>query len=491
MPYKTLSFQFETLTRTKRELLHQAMEAYSDGLESVLRGLLERVEAEPAKTKNGYLKMMDREILAPLNEKGLEPFKDAIKLDAAMILTTYAGRRRRGKTVRYPSVRVYDGELDALVRREAFSKKEYGAALAKLRRLHPLFFCRYDRGRDYSLLRDTKSGRIYAKLYLYNRQNALLVHPGRGRELCYLPQETETLQSGKKQRYLLLPLRIGPWQERHLEDIRQGRAIPKSAALSEENGKFALHIRLWYEPAAPLACPNTMGVSRGIRDMLAYAVLDAQGRTIEEGTLRREDPQRRSRLHALSGEVLRLAERYRCRILMANLITRSDALSALAAPGMRVGEYNALVQMIAQKAPAYGLEAPVIVSGNGIFSRCPACQEMRRASVFQGNFICVKCGYSHALETLGAVNLAGALKRYGKKKIPVTVRQEQGRIVFCNSRWGIDFTCEETTEALDRFLRYAEEYVKAMAGGRNAREKSFVKQLEGRELSQCFQYIEV
>ena len=73
----------------------------------------------------------------------------------------------------------------------------------------------------------------------------------------------------------------------------------------------------------------------------------------------------------------------------------------------------------------------------------------------------------------------------------MTVRQEQGRIVFCNSRWGIDFTCEETTEALDRFLRYAEEYVKAMAGGRNAREKSFVKQLEGRELSQCFQYIEV
>ena len=30
-----------------------------------------------------------------------------------------------------------------------------------------------------------------------------------------------------------------------------------------------------------------------------------------------------------------------------------------------------------------------------------------------------------------------------------------------------------------------------MAGGRNAREKSFIKQLEGRELSQCFQYIEV
>ena len=160
---------------------------------------MERVEAEPAKTKNGYLKMMDREILAPLNEKGLEPFKDAIKLDAAMILTTYAGRRRRGKTVRYPSVRVYDEKLEcAGPTGNFFPKKNTARLLQSCAVCIRCFFCRYDRGRDYSLLRDTKSGRLYAKLYLYNRQNAILVHPERGRELCYLPQETETLQSGKK-----------------------------------------------------------------------------------------------------------------------------------------------------------------------------------------------------------------------------------------------------------------------------------------------------
>lgn len=249
MPYKTISVKLFKPTARKKQFLDDAIERYSLAFEILLRDLKDRLPDEKL-SKNNIMKLVDKEALEKVNFLNIEPFKDAIKLDLAKVISIYQGKLQSNQKTSFPITRTDKDDLNRLFS-EAFSKKQLNSAFDKYKKCRPLLFCRFDEKRDYSVLND--SGKYYAKLYIFNRKTAV-----------------------DRQRFLILPLNVAPWQERHLKDIENENASAKSAELISRNGCYFLNIRLWYDAPEPFKPATYIGIARGVVHDLCYSIADGK-----------------------------------------------------------------------------------------------------------------------------------------------------------------------------------------------------------------------
>lgn len=470
MPYKTISIKLKKPTAKKKRMLDDAINRYTGALEAILRALREQ-SAGPRAGEGVLPAQPGKETLALADGFRAKPFKDALKMDAAAVLKTYARACGAGRSTAYPVVRTCDADIEAYL--SGFERMGRHAAdklFDKYHSLRPLLFCRYDVKRDYALLRDEKTGRCYAKLYLFELGDAIAagavkrtlryIKPGGAGGLLEKPR--------KKQRYILVPLVTGPWEQKHLSQISQGEAVPKSAALLKKKNGYFLNIRLWYAAPEKLSCDSYMGVCRAAGSELCYAVTDARGELIEEGAVHTDGVNGKNRLHSLSNEVLRVALKHKSRIVMAGLSRRSDQLrQENTSPRLSAMDYHAVFSLLSYKTEFSGLEKPMQVSASTIFYRCPDCGAVRKANRWKDTFLCVQCGFSKQLELTGAHNLACTPARYQKNKIRVDCRVREDGVAFSCRLLGLSCTCPNDENARGFFFGVLRAYLSEAAQDKN------------------------
>ena len=124
------------------------------------------------------------------------------------------------------------------MRKEPIAPRTLDYWLERYHRQRPLLFCRYSETRNYALLYDEIQDRYYAKLYLFNAEQARQTPPRRQGKLRYLTSDKILKQSRRPYCYQLYPLEIGGWQKQHLLWLQNGTASAKSAELVQRDGKY-------------------------------------------------------------------------------------------------------------------------------------------------------------------------------------------------------------------------------------------------------------
>lgn len=493
MPYKTISIKLLRPTTSKRAYLDDAIRRYSEAFEYLLRTIRQK-RKQQSETKVGFLKMMDKDMMAQLDQFDVQPFKDSLKLDVSMVLTTYQSRKRSEPKIGYPVSSTANEDIVQLVNaKRRLTQRQVDTVFDKYHKARPVLFCRFDSNRDYSILYDKKKDRFYARLFLFNLKNALPGTHYPEESLRYLGSDRFLTNNRRKKRFLVLPLEIGEWQKQHLEDIDQGRAQPKSAQLIREGDEYFLNVRIWYEPVPILDCPNYLGVCRGIHQELFYAVCNEDDQIIDFGPIYSNNENGKNRLHALSNRVIQLAKEKRCRIILCNLVSRSDGLNYndREVP-LSVGDYNSIINMVQYKAEFQGLQEPVIVSASGIFYRCPKCFTFKYSNrLDQDKFLCVRCGYFHGLELVGSSNLARTLINYSNNKIAVRFSCIDGKAYFSCALLDLNFSCEANEYMFEQFYQHLQQYVATPPRRMTKKQRSILhKFIAADEIRNCVAFVE-
>lgn len=459
MQYRTVSFQLLSPSAHKRGILDSAFDRYARAFQVLLQEW-QKKDLSGISGKAGLLKTMDKGMLAPLKPYGVEPFMDALKLDAAMTLSTYLGRKKAGLPRSFPVSRIGEEELRQGVS-AAKTERELDWLYDKFEKERPVFFCRYANHRDYSLLLDRDTGRYYAKLYLFNLQQAappLGEEHQHGNFVCVGGGEPPAREK-RKRRYALFPLCVGEHQADALRSIEDGSVHPKSAQLIRKGKKYFLQVRLARENVRPRRHTYYLGVSRGLSSELSWSICDKDGGERFSGLLDSGEEQGKNRLHRLANEVLSLAELHNCSVIMENLHGRGDRLeTADALPPLLASDYRQVAALVQDKGARSGIGC-VLVSPSAIFYRCGRCGGYRKKNRMGGElFLCVSCGASDRIEHLGAENLARALVDYNNTKILVECHADAEQVTFTCPLLMMSFTCPKDRYANERFYDYIKAY---------------------------------
>ena len=473
MPYKTISFKLLKPTSVKRGMLDDALERYTAAFSLLLRDV-RRDLPQKGLTRTEYVRLLDRDRMDLVNPLGVHPFKDSLKLDLSMLLTLWS--RGQGG---YPVVRTDDEDIRQLLAGESVpSSRQAAAAFCKYGKVRPILFGRHDPGRDYSLLRDSRTGRYYAKLYLWSRRCAREFPGPMQQSLVYLTGGAPPLcPPPRRVRFALFPLEASDWQLRQLREIEAGGAAPKSALLLRRGGEYCLQVRIWYPDTEPVRPRTSLGVVRAIDTPLYYALCDLEGALLEEGPLDVGNVGGKNRIHALSNEILKIAGRHHSRILLENLVGAGDDLDADNSP-LSASLYNQVANTLFYKAAFAGLPPCVRVSARRIYQRCPVCGAAKKANRFdRDNLLCVGCGTFLPAVQAAARNLANMLIRYQQTKINVSYTTVQGHVVFRQEDLDFTFTCQDNLFAVESFLNHFRSYLESNPPHLSLRQRSIVKKL--------------
>lgn len=482
MVIKTIAIKLARPSAKKRGMIDRAIAGYSAAFEYLLERMRDRWPEVEKETKSGapmrthrIMNLVDREVSRELNRFQVQPFKDALKMDYAMAMTSFSLIREATPGARYPIVSLDEENFerhmqDILSRFDAgsVSKKEFAREvdryIEKYRVEKPLLFCRYAVNRDYCLLYNEYTGRFYAKLYLMSvddthRERA--AHEGYG-NLRYITREERYLEPDTRpRRYIVLPLSIGEWQRGYLCQAIKDPSMLKTARLVRRRGDYYLLVNIACATKPPRHTYTTLGIARAVSCRLHYTVSDREGQRSVFGTLGDSsgDALSDGALHALANQIVTLAGRYNAQVITCSLVGRSDRLywseyrDTGLHPLMSCAEYNRLCAILAYKLPLAGLPRPVTVSPNGIFYSCPNCHKNSRKNRFSGNlFICTVCGKGYDIEELGSYNLSTRLLNYRRSPIVFTVRRSGGCVLIENADLGAAFRLPAEDPPIEQFF---------------------------------------
>ena len=504
MVVRTLVLKLHNPSAAKRELIDRAVLRYNRALSYLFEHTKENVEPIMREMREGgaYLTrritgLLGKELMNRLNEFGVQPFKDALKLDYAMAMVAWLSLRKAQKGARYPQILEeadFDRQFSAAL--DAFDAGEIGREELRLRleRLYnglgirkPLLFGRYAKNRDYCLLYDKAHGRFYAKLYLMgvrdeNRRGGIV----RGdAELYYVAEGHEPLErDNKRERYIVVPLSFGKAQETVLRAGLENPRIFKTARLLKKNGDYYLSINVACESAQEGKNETYMGITRSLKDAARYAVTDLQGKVLAEGGIpRRKDICTKNGMHAAANELVEIAWKNKSAIITYRMGEIGDKLTCgREAAQLTAGEFNRMVSMVAYKAELRGLEKPVFVSARGIFTACPRCGSNTQKNRFAGGrMICVKCGFAGEIETIGPLNAARRLLKYNGTALLFYAKQTDGGILIHNDILGLSYLARPTQEGIRDFFRYAEKAAKDIKAGKDFPEGISIREISYRK----------
>ncbi len=449
MGLRTLVLKLHKPSKAKKEIIDKALLDYNKALSFLFeKGTSELPElAEKYKGKDGRCnamalsKWIDSDIGSELNQFDVQPFKDSLKLEFGIAAESCL---RSGNNV-----------------------------LGRTFQCRPVYFCRYDTKRSYCLLYDKIKDKYYAKLYLLNGAHTRTVSEisGYGGRLVHIHKDSSILErTGRREAFIIVPLEFGKWQEKIL---REAADIPenfKTARLFQRNGGYYLAVSIETGEAEEIRTSTFMGVSRGIKNMLNYVVVDEAGEILAQGAISHSEQNRKSgvpsrgwkdrnsagtppgpdtksanELHNAANFITDKAYLHKAQVIVQNLPGRSDRLGwkennqERILPEYRQRDYNRLVRLLEYKLPWKCLPKPVKVSSVGIFYTCPECGFHSKSNRFnKGFFICTRCGAAKEIDKLGSLNLARRLIDYGSSKIKITVTGMEEGVRFTNRILGLD-----------------------------------------------------
>lgn len=311
---------------------------------------------------------------------------------------------------------------------------------ARSGRLRPLYFHRVTFSRGFLLLRNEATGHLYAWLNLFPADSRY-AKPVAVDNMTNL--QTGELVSFKSKTGMLFPLELGhAYQLKTFIDRDDGqRPTPQSARLVyvADEDRFELHVAFQWKSAA-IATERWLGVDRGIYNLAALAVVDADGRVLAEanidGRVLREMQRKRERaiakdqhkgrvmrdkkrrawadhaVHNAANQIVAFALQHKARVIIEDLSNLSAMGKKPRVVGRRRGgfnkllgrkQYEKLAAVLGYKLKAVGLPDPRPLDPRGTSQTCPECGhwssdnrvKVPNADGFEmAEFKCVACGHT-------------------------------------------------------------------------------------------------
>lgn len=440
MPVKTISLKLYKPSKRKKEIIDKAVYNYSKAFAFLMEKARCAIETRKDKffeESGGYkayrvAKWVNKERLKELNKFGVEPFKDSLVLDFGMAMASYLNLRGVDSTAGFPEGGV-----------------------------RPVYFCRYDTTRDYSILYDEIKHRYYAKLYLMNSrdEDRSELQNSRAMKLKYIDREEEYLElTGRKERYILVPLSFGKWQEEYLKQAIGCTGIMKTARLIKRKNDYYLSISIDIEDSAAVETINYLGISRGIKNEINYTVVPmSDGFEGMTGCINFKgiDKSTSNYIHEMSSTIAKLAADNKAQVILESLNIKNDRLSFSDEfkPAIGAGIYNKMIRLIEYKLKSYGLPPPVQVSSVGIFYRCPACGNFTyKNRQSEALFICTSCGTVKDIDQLGSINVARKLMEYDKTTIKMNAQVIGDKVKVSNRILEMEFMLDHDMLFFERLV---------------------------------------
>ena len=410
MAHMTVTLKLFRPSRAKQALLQDASRRYAEAFRWLLVQAESRLEEFHAFSLRGdascssrFLRTwVDKEMSREMNRFGIEPFKDSLKNDFAAWMASYLVRWEQDDSTKF-----------TLPDRRA------------------LLFCRYDTKRDWCLAYNPETDRFFAKLYLVNRDGSMkngstgttrLIHVHRDR--------TPLCDSMRMLRYVLVPLAFGKRQEAVLKNAIQHPERFRCARLLQRNGEWYLACSLEMEEIPQVPMENRIGFARAMHMAFSYTVSSTDGRVLTNGleplpphALRPDGEWTVNGLHHVANRMTALSREHAAQAVIAPLIRKgdhlhwADAQQVLHGPKIDGKAWNRILNLLRYKLPMHGLPPPVAVSPNNMFRSCPVCGRTSiRNRMGRDHFLCVDCGHTQRLDTLGSRNLALRLYEYEQNR---------------------------------------------------------------------------
>lgn len=532
MALRTIVLKLYKPSARKREIIDKAMYSYSRAYQYLLDRAatdIDHIEKEFRDEAGRYrasriAKWIDRDIGRELNQFGIEPFKDSLKMDFSMTMSGYLSLKKiqadTGYPVAYLSWSRWEGEFNELINKydkgaicEVEFEKEALKLSKKAEALKPLFFCRSDTKRDYCLLYDEEKDRYYAKLYLMNVKSSdrQVVQAIGSKELRYIHKNGGMLEyTGKKERYILVPLAFGKWQESYLRKALESPGMIKTARLIKRDNEYFLSINIDIGEKERIKTSTYLGLARGLKSIVSYSVVDEEGQAASENSVglsvdieqnlinagecsKTMDKIPDNLIHKLANRIVDIADEFKAQVIVEALLDKGDKLQWIGEDGQRwtpkltCSRYNRLVEMLSYKLPERGLPPPVRVSPVGVFYSCPCCGLRSKDNRFSMDmFICIACGAAMDIERAGSLNLARKLVTYRKDALKVRAFKTPEGVKFINEDIGLEFNPSSPEECMEEFKgeiqRIIKDFYENMTNGikdRNFKKKySLIKKLE-------------
>lgn len=474
----TVQLKLKRPSRTKRELIDNAMLRYTQALQYLINNSNLESLAQLSKGVGSVRRIasrFDKQLLHEINRFFVQPFKDSLKLDAASYIVSALNRSRNSDKSSSICLddKMLNSEFDSLITK--YDNDELGKrSLSKqLTSLYPkymaqrgIYFGRYAKNRDYCLLQGSSG--LFAKLYLLNVQDKArrggLVRKEAG--LHYLTDDESPLeQDNRRERYIVVPLEYGEYQKKILMYGIEDKSRFKTARLVKRNNDYYLCVGIECPSPKEREHKSFMGICRSVSDSVSYCITDTQGNPLAYDKVYLPDS---NPLHTVAKKLSVIADNYCAQVITYRLGTKSDSLAdANATPSLSTSEFNKLTDLLSYKLRMTGLPAPTIVSPRSIFYTCPRCGQFSNSSRFCDKvFMCIYCGYAENIERLGSFNLANMLIDYRQRKVAFHSRQQPGKMLsFSNELLGINFQTEFDDKSVERFYEFLAEHVSSMSLG--------------------------
>jgi putative transposase len=497
MAMRTITLKLHKPGARKRRIIDEAIYNYSRAYQYLLdkaRKDIDNLRKNYKDEKGRYRttvisKWVDKNTARELNRFDIEPFKDSLIMDFGMTMASYLALKELKSDAGFPVAYISPGrweqeyeqifsEFEKGQRSEAEFEKIVSKMAKKSETLKPLFFCRYDTKRDYCLLYDEMKNRYYVKLYLMNArsENRKEINCRKDRVLRYIFKGGKELESSRrKERYLLVPLSFGKWQEAYLKKALENPSILKTARLSKKGEEYYLSISVDIGDCEAVKTENYLGVSRGIKNVLNFAVVNREGEISDKGGIELEKTALKfcpkngnalaeggkissGDLHKLANMIVEKALESKAQVIVESLIDRGDLIKwedengRLCPSSISCYAYNRIVEILDYKLPGAGLPPPVKVSPAGIFYTCPNCGLRSKDNRFSKDLlICIACGTAAAVEEAGSLNLSKKLIKYKKEMLKIKVKRMPEGMIFLNEDIGLEFAPTGTKDFLQEF----------------------------------------
>jgi len=539
MAMRTITLKLHKPGKRKREIIDEAIYNYSMAYQYLLDKAKEDIDKIQSQYRDGkgryrsaqISKWIDKDMAKELNKFGIEPFKDSLVIDFGMTVAGYLAlkevRSKTGFPVAYISperwIRDYDENFSELVD-GAISESTFERNITKLAKktsaLKPILFCRYDTKRNYCLLYDEKKDRYYAKLYLLNAKSEKrqVIECRKDYRLRYIHKDGGELEaSGRRERFILVPLSFGKWQEAFLKKALEDPTILKTARLAKRGDEYFLSLNINIEDKEPIKTENYLGISRGIKNYLNITVVNREGvildkssigctatdlktqcfndsKQVSTGIMSRND------LHKLANMVVQKAVDSKAQVIVESFVDKGDRLQwkgendQVYFPALSCYMYNSLVEILDYKLTGSGLPPPVKVSPVGIFYTCPSCNFHSKDNRFSHDMlICIACGTASYIEEAGSLNLSKKLIQYKKDLLKIKVKRTSDGIEFINEDLGLKFIPSGEKDFLQEFRDEINRISESLkTGNTNSKDKSFKKRYSLiKKLEECENFSDI
>jgi len=425
--FRTILLKLYKPSNYKACVLEEAFTNYNRALEFLLHRASD--EREYLRSVPSIEKHLQNTYGKQLNDYFVEPFKDSLIIDAALNIS---------------------------------ESLKHNLDFKEIERLHPIYFCRYSKARNYSLLYDKEKDKYFAKLYLMNvkdekRKAPIKINEG---HMLYIDKvKTPFIESLKKRSYLLFPLAFGKYQEAYLKEALNTPEIIKTARLIKSDKEYYLAINIVKTSEALIPVKTYLGVSRGIISPINLTVVEKNGDLVYKRPL--SFPQlkpRENEIHEMANQIINIGSLYKCQIIVENLSLKGDNLKFKLkekeeGPSIiESKDYNKLINILSYKVTSANLPPIIKVSSRDIFYKCPFCGINEKTNRFFNEFVvCTSCGNSMKSDEVGGINLARKLIYYAKTNIKIKVKKGPLGFSYTNKDLGLEYYPKDSSRILEDF----------------------------------------